>query len=222
MRRIALLVALAAALLALTPTGPASAHTASTYYPKHWPSNINIEYGLNAGFPGGTWPDRAYDSKQGWNNAAGTNEPEILWTLADGVLYGDPVKPCSLLSANNTAIVFYTDLDPIGTGLVGLTARCAPSTTILKASLTIDATGRTWYAGTGSAPAGSYDLWSAFAHEWGHVTGWSPHLTTGEASTCPSPTETVVRHVMCPSIATGTTVMRTLKTHDVHTFQGAY
>jgi hypothetical protein len=213
-------VLVAAAGLLTAPAAPATAHTASTYYTAKWPTNTNVEYGLNAGFPGGTFRDAIFDGKQDWNDVAGTNEPEIFWSLADDILYGNYQNPCSLLSGNNTNIVFWSDLDVYSTSYLGLTLRCLSGSTITKTSLTIDSD-RTWYTGTGS-PGSLPDLWSVAAHEFGHVTGWGPHLPTGESTTCPSPAETSIRHTMCATVVAGTTIMRVLAPHDWHTFQAAY
>jgi hypothetical protein len=78
-------------------------------------------------------------------------------------------------------------------------------------------TSKPWYTGVGDAPATKYDLWSVSTHEFGHVTGFgmneAPDHFTG--TICPEQT-------MCGAASFGSENQRTLDTHDIHTFQGAY
>lgn len=63
---------------------------------------------------------------------------------------------------------------------------------------------------------------STAAHEWGHWTGWfgpdGAHYAE-DGDECPSNSS---RHTMCPRLPDGTTYMRSLESHDIHTFNDAY
>lgn len=214
------LLTVAAVAIAVAPTA-AEAHTASTYYPARWPAGTHVTFGYDVSYPTGAYRDRVYDGKTSWNNVAGASEPKIDWALQDGKAYGSFSSPCSMTVPVNGVAVFWGDLDTWGTAATGLVKRCTSGTTITKASLTLDSTGPPWYTGTGDSLPGTVDLQSVTVHEWGHVLGFSGHWTAGEATTCPSPAETVIRHVMCPSLVSGSEI-RTLKAHDRDTFLAAY
>lgn len=222
MRRPGFLIAALVVLAAFLPA-PASAHPASWHFNQsRWPTSASINYGLNAGFPSGEARDRVYDAKNKWNAVAGTAEPGIWWTMADDVNYGVFNNACSLNVANNSAVVFFSDLNGYGSTVVGYTFWCKNGSNVrLKSSVVADSTRSDWYTGNGDAPAGKVDMYSVLVHEWGHSNGFANHLAEGEPNVCPA-WENVVRNAMCPSIFPGYEVQRTLKTHDIHTFQAAY
>jgi hypothetical protein len=95
--------------------------------------------------------------------------------------------------------------------VLGQTQRCTSGSTITRARVFLD-TLDGWYLGSGS-PGGLYDGRSALTHELGHVGGFSGHFADACSGTI---------NTMCPTVAAGTTHMRTLESHDEHTFDGAY
>lgn len=87
-----------------------------------------------------------------------------------------------------------------------------------------------WYMGTGNTPSDQDELWGTAAHEFGHATGRTiggdgqGHFPAGSAL-CPTPNDpnfATDYHTMCPFIWTGTSVSRSLETHDKDTFKDAY
>ncbi len=196
---------------------PAGAHTASTYFTDgHWPRNQSIAYGVNSGFPTGTWRTLAWNGKEQWNSATNTGEPTIYWTLADDVSYGSATSPCGV-PGYNTGAIFWNDLDYLGPSVLGATRLCG-FTPIFNFTIEFDRTRTDWYVGTGDAPGGSYDFWSVASHEFGHALGFWKHLDEADAA-CPNDS---TRSTMCPSVYDGTERQRTLATHDIHTFDAAY
>lgn len=200
----------------LTPPPPAAqAHTSSTFYSTYWPGFALVSYGMHIGFPTGAFRSVHVNGKDQWNNAVAGREPEFYWSLPDDVNYGSAAAPCNL--ATNTGALFWNDLSYIGANTLGFTRRCWGDGTI--ATFTIEfAKNRPWYVGTGDAPSNKYDWWGAVAHEFGHATGWSGHFGSTK-SICASNSGP---NTMCPTHFLGTEWMRTLATHDVHTFDGAY
>lgn len=104
-----------------------------------------------------------------------------------------------------------------------------------------------WYTGTNASfpnntavydppNEGSSDLWSVAAHEFGHATGRpgpddflttappdgdiTGHFRETVATYCAN--KASVHHTMCSALISGTTFDRTLNTHDIDVFAGAY
>lgn len=207
--------------------GVASGHTGTVYYGPLWPSGKDVRYGYESGFPFGAYRSRVANGDDQWSSIGGAAEPDFLATLPDGN-YGQPQTPCARTSY--TGAIYWRDLDYISSGVLGVTRICYFQSTIFSFSIEFD-NDRTWYNGTGDAPDGflfgigaEMDFWSVATHEWGHVTGFieGPNLDghfPESSSLCP---EDNGRHTMCPAIEIGTEMMRTLNTHDAHTFTNAY
>lgn len=89
---------------------------------------------------------------------------------------------------------------------------------IRTAQMRFDSTENWHYAKDVAPQDDESDMRSVAAHEWGHWTGWfgpvGAHFSN-EGDYCGG-------HTMCPIIPDGTTFMRSLETHDIHTFNAAY
>jgi hypothetical protein len=215
-------IALAAVLVAVGSmvalASPAGAHTVGNHFTRgRWPANATIQYGLNTGFPSGAWRSRVYDGKEQWNNATNSGEPTVLWSLADGVNHGTAGNPCGI-SGVNTGAGFWNNLDYLGSGVLGATRLCTTEVTIYNFTIEFDSTRSNWYNGTGDNPGGNADFWSTATHEFGHALGFWEHIAEGDGA-CPDDSS---RATMCPSIYNGTERQRTVATHDIHTYDGAY
>jgi hypothetical protein len=214
-------------VLALTPSS-AQAHAVTAYFTDgRWPTNASISYGINVGFPAGAWRSRMYDGKQQWNNATSTGEPSVFWTLPNDVSYGSAQSPCGISGINKGAI-FWNDLDYLGVSVLAATRLCSSGSgggdvsagpgTIYNFTIEVDSSRTNWYTGTGDNPDKSDDLWSVASHEFGHVLGFWEHFS----STDPICVNDSSQNTMCPTHFPGTERMRTLGSHDIHTFDAAY
>lgn len=202
-------------------SAPASAHSSGQYYTgSRWPSNGTVQFALNAGWPGGETTSRVLDARNQWGYWDQGAEPNLTWTLPDGVNYGSWSNPCTLTSGNNTAIVFWADLESQGSTVVGYTRACSSNGTRTRATVAFDQ-GNSWYWGNGDAPAWATDLWSVASHEWGHLMGFQQHLPEFTIGICPTGGDWA-RHTMCPQVFSGQEMMRDLGEHDGHTHQAAY
>lgn len=79
-----------------------------------------------------------------------------------------------------------------------------------------------WHYGEKAPPARLYDFQGAVTHELGHATGWGPHYNDRNAAAgiC---NVTVVAETMCNANYAGNFFfVRTLGSHDMHTFSNAY
>ncbi|SCL30540.1 hypothetical protein GA0070624_4096 [Micromonospora rhizosphaerae] len=216
--RIFLATLLAAAGFVVVTPSAGQAHTVSTYFTRgRWPSNASIAYGLNTGFPTGAWRSRVWDGKEQWNNATNSGEPTVFWTLADDVNHGTAGNPCGI-SGVNTGAGFWNNLDYLSTSTLGATRLCTGSGTIYNFTIEFDSTRSNWYNGTGDNPGGNADFWSTATHEFGHALGFWEHIAESD-SACPDDS---TRSTMCPTIYNGTERQRTVATHDIHTYDGAY
>jgi hypothetical protein len=206
----AMLALCAVLLAAVFWAAPAQAHEAQAFYPYRWASGSNLSYGFQTGFPLGEPRLRALDARGQWNARGGEPEPDFYNTLGDqnfGSFFG-----CGQQNA-----IYWMDLDFHGASTVGLTRTCRIGTRLNDFRIAMD-NDRVWYTGTGDAPSSQLDMWSVFTHEFGHATGFSSHFGEGD-SACGNDSN---RQTMCPSIYLGTERQRTLATHDIHTFEGAY
>jgi hypothetical protein len=212
---IATAVILAASIVLLPAR--ADAHTASTYYVDEWDSNVTVCWGINTGFPTGNPRTRAREADDRWNNAAGSPAPEFFNCLLDDINHGNPQNACNI-SGINTGAIYWNDLDYIDPGLLGATRKCA-SSALWNFTIEFD-NDQSWYFGTGDAPASQWDFLSIAVHEFGHAFGFWGHFPESD-SICP---ETTARETMCPGnpAVRGTEHLRSLGTHDIHTFDAAY
>lgn len=147
----------------------------------------------------------------------GTNEPEFVY---DGTTTGTGNfwDPCSS-NVNNSMFSMRSDLP---TGYLGLTNACNDSTLGHTTKFHVGfGPNVNWYADTGTPSSNQWDFRSVATHEMGHVTGFYGHFSS-TSSTCTGDSEPA--NTMCPgqSYFVGTTFLRSLETHDEHTFLGAY
>jgi len=87
----------------------------------------------------------------------------------------------------------------------------------------------TWNVGTDVPSASEMDAWHIASHEFGHATGWTPHLATSLDCDQVAPIDFQSWQTMCQTanvLGVGTeygkTLRRSTETHDQHTFNGAY
>ncbi len=216
--------AVAAAVSAVASTAlTASAHTSSVFYTGGgtggggtWPLYKDVRFLVRSGFPSHT-PSYASIINKGfnqWSNETSGSGPDF-YNDGGTTLTGNADNPC--LSPYNG--VYWRNLDYLGTGVLGFTPHCESSVsnddTVNGFSMSIDT--RTWYVDTGTPTSTQYDLYSVVTHEAGHATGWSGHFSSTE-TIC----DTDLPATMCPYYRVGNIRWRTLSTHDVHTFVGAY
>jgi hypothetical protein len=201
-------------VLALAPS--ASAHTSSTYYTGAggvWPDFHLVGFLVRNGFPSG-YATQINNGYSQWNNAENTGRAVDFSNSGATSVTGNADSPCSATYNG----IYWRNLDYLGTGVLGFTPHCENSSGVVtRFSMSLDSNAP-WYVGTGDAPSGRVDLWSVTTHEFGHATGWVGHFSEGDA-VCPDDS---TRATMCPGIYPGTERQRTVSTHDVHTFVGAY
>jgi hypothetical protein len=81
-----------------------------------------------------------------------------------------------------------------------------------------------------SVPDTKFDLWSILTHEFGHAAGRYAGNAGGDTNghyletsdVCPPPGGAVARETMCPHTWPGTYGARTLESHEIAAFKGAY
>lgn len=228
-----LILAVIALLVAAVATTVAGAHTSSTHYPAHWIGLTSVPYRFESAVPTGAFRDRLKDGAAQWTAQGGTAEPNFYWPG------GDDFPDTSLTGHCNTGfyganVLQYQDLDNYGSGVLGVTLTCYRTDTgeILSFQMGFD-NDRDWYTGTGDAndgflnqciPSCQSDLWSVASHEFGHATGFMGPSSTGGhfSSTDAVCADNDSQATMCPSYKPGTERQRSLSTHDIHTFTGAY
>lgn len=206
------------AVLMMTGATSAAAHDVATKVPQRWVEDANLSWAFTSGFPDTTsYRNRVRDGLQPWASAATPltwqENPEFSATY-------DPYLGCPSSKGRN-GIFWRSDVDNYASVDDALAAvfKCSkPSGEIWSASMVFDSTAdgtHGWYAGTGTPGPGQYDLWQVATHEWGHVMGLN-HFAAG-SSECSSP-----KHTMCPSSGLQETALRSLESHDIHTFESAY
>jgi hypothetical protein len=206
--------------MAISPAAPASAHTSSTYYYTSsplgkWPGSHLEPYYVRNGFPSSAYVSRISESDDVWNAASGSSlvEPDFSYSGTTG-LTGNFDSPCSISWSG----VYYRSLAYLGSGTRAATKACKNTSGITQNfQLSVSITSETpWYTGTGIPSSTQWDLKSLVTHEFGHATAFWGHFT----DVCPVSDS---RQTMCVGFdARGTTYLRTLGTHDIHTFTGAY
>jgi hypothetical protein len=174
----------------------------------HWVGDLQVDWAFTPSVPYGNWRSRVYDGVSQWNSLGQTLN---LTKTPDYTFDFDPYAICAYSYQDNG--IHRRHLPP---PVAGRTVFCAPNQVMYHAQVIFDES-LNWYTGTGDAPGDSYDLWSVATHELGHLTGWGPHIT--EAQYCPNNS---TQQTMCEIYYQGTERMRTLATHDKHTFDAAY
>ncbi len=201
----------------------ASAHTSASFYSGGgtggggpWPLYKDVYFLVRSGFPSAT-PSYASIINKGfnqWSNETTGSGPDF-YNGGYTTLTGNADDPC----ASSYNGVYWRNLDYISTSALGYTPHCESSVslddTVIGFSMSIDT--RAWYVGTGTPASTQYDLYSIVTHEAGHATGWNGHFDNSEAICATSLPAT-----MCAYYQLGNIRWRTLSTHDVHTFVGAY
>lgn len=195
----------------------AQAHSPSTFYTGaggRWPSYSNVYFLVRSGFPSSSYTTAINNGFNQWNEAEPAAIGPDFFNNGSTTVTGNADAPCSATYNG----IYWRDLDYLGPGVLGYTPHCENlSGTVTRFSMSIDAD-RAWYAGTGTPSSSQYDLFSVVSHEGGHATGWAGHFSTTE-SICD---DNASQATMCPTVSPGTVRLRTLSTHDIHTFASAY
>lgn len=208
------------------------AHAASTHYTLTYPLNAVVHWEIDNNVPSGTgFRDQVKFGIGRWDDGAGGQAPNFIY---DGETTGtNDWNPCT---GETSRIYVYEDLGWfLGAGheqVLGATQRCTagpPTGTqyYSKFQITFETTaewgtGTGWYTGDGTPGNRQWDLRSIAAHEAGHAAGFGGHFESGEL--CPNPAQAGVTETMCggdPDLV-GTTMLRSLETHDLHTYANAY
>jgi hypothetical protein len=173
-----------------------SAGVVNAYSEKKW-NTYSPQHKYDTTWPGGSWSLRVIDARTAWNGVGPTT---FNW---------------SYNSSANSNFAYLT----LCCGRLGETGYWWSGipyfSDITAAFPRINNTGYTWYTGTGTPPAGQFDLWSVVTHELGHGSGLYDHSTSGSCSGTAGPT-------MCPSIASSSTHWRTLETEDQDRLNSIY
>jgi Matrixin len=198
----------ALAILLLIPTA-ASGHAASQFYDFLWVSDLSVRWKFVSDFPSGNFRERVKDGAQKWNDL---DEPMSFKKIDD---LWDPYPPadCSPNEQYQKDGVHWGDITD---GALAKTFRCRTSSELWTFNIKFDSD-RPWYTGTGDPPGDKFDMWGVAVHEFGHATGWKGHFEDSSQYCTDVP-----YHTMCPSLPSGAQWMRSLESHDTHTFGGAY
>jgi len=200
----------AAVVLNMVALPGSLAHLPSQFYDGRW-EKTTVNYHFSLGFPSDpALRDRVHDGAKQWNALA----PDLRFDRQPDDVAADAFFDCP--SDANT--IRFPSLDGRGETL-GEIWLCPPpgGNKINRFKLRLDSD-EDWYKGTGDPPSTELDAWSVTAHEFGHATGWIGHF--GENSDqCPGGSQS---HTMCRFYDYGLRWMRSLETHDRHTFVDAY
>lgn len=207
------IVALAVFLIA--STSAAGAHTSSTYYfgSREWFPSRNVNYYFHTSLPNTSdWRNSIRAGDGVWDALGGTTEPDFFSQTVSSSGYS-----CAGGAGSGRSAVHYGAIDG-ATGILGVTTWCIPSGEYyLDAFRILYDSAEVWYSGSGDAPPDQRDVRSVSAHEFGHATGFYGHFTASDLCGDVGTDQT-----MCGYYTPGTERFRTLETHDVHTFEGAY
>ncbi|MGH3716113.1 MAG: hypothetical protein ACRDT4_22020 [Micromonosporaceae bacterium] len=210
---------------------PAAAHSVSLYIPWKWSTagENTIDWYFKSDFPGGSHRDRVLNGASQWNQRGGAAEPNFI-NAGQRTNPGNADNPCG----NSLNGAFWRNLDLYGPSVLGVAIVCVDGFgNITRFTINFDSD-QNWYTGTGDADDGflnlcpfgtcEKDLWSVASHEWGHIAGFlrgpndDGHYDSGD----PVCENNSSQHTMCPVYSPGTERMRSLETHDIHTFEAAY
>ena len=212
---LATVVMLPSHLSAHTPSGANYAHAWQERTINYYLSNVSGHPNYWSSIPG--LADRIVESMVTWNNAPANfhyNNAGVFDNL-------DPTCGSQAVGVNG---IFWGPID--GTGpILGWTVDCSyESGRLHSTNITIDGQ-ENWYTGTGTPAANAFDLRSVATHEFGHGNGMflaasgANHWNGVSASLCPGNAND---QTMCANHAAGTTFLRTLASHDSHTFTNRY
>lgn len=224
-----LLVTAAVAFSVMMVGTTAQAHTANVYFLARWQTGQSVPYLFAPDFPTGAFQSRVLDGVAQWRNRAGSAEPKF-WNAgtATTLIAYTTCNP----SFNTPNHLHWMDLDFHSGATVGLTSICynGADGRIYSFQMAFDSD-RDWYTGTGDAndglfqmciPSCQIDFWSIATHEMGHAHGFTGAVGghfDGSDGICPN---SDARQTMCAGYTGGTERIRTIETHDIHTFQAAY
>lgn len=169
--------------------------------------------------------DRNHEAATAWNNVTGA---EFTWLFRGNRADLDDTNPCNNGTEENS--YDWTNIDgpydpSTGAGSVaGEMTYCyfvypATGQQYFKNILVRYDQQENWYTGTGSPGSNQTDFLSVATDETGHASGWLGHFLQFSTQ-CPPTTNPI--HVMCPTLTVGYAQMRTLMSHDIHTFAAAY
>ena len=208
--RLRLSLIVVGALTGLLAAGPAWAHSATVHYTATWSTTDRVAVKIyNDSTVTGAFLSRVLQGAKAWDNVKTT-------------LNYDYVAPKNLsrkvcdTATRGKNLVYRASIDgPRGTA--GITETCFTGKQILRFTMKFDSQ-ESWHTSiTTPVPSGKIDVASVAAHEFGHASGWRSHLA--EASVCVNDS---TQNTMCPTTWAGTSQLRTLHTHDVHTLDAAY
>jgi hypothetical protein len=215
--RVVLAVVTMVAATWLSPT-TAESHNANTYVSSRWkPCQVSCEipYYINVQDSYMAWTSamraRVASAAAAWSKAS--PEPAYRY-VADATFEPDS---CNGPHAN---FLYWGRRDGRG-NVLATTMSCvfgADHSRRLSFNIEIDSADySTAYFGTRTPPSTRWDFWSVMTHELGHAMGFG-HLP-GRESICRNYSG---QNTMCPTYYPGTTRVRSLASHDLHTFDGAY
>lgn len=208
MRRVGALTAAVAGLALVVPAPNAHAHEADRYT-AGWKHDGVATYAFARGFPEGELSERVREAAKAWN-AIGTRVQ-----LVDVAEPAD-TDPTTCPAVPQPNVVHWRDVD--GRGGYRAYTRMCPYAGRFTFQLVLDRDER-WYTGSGEPDDDELDVLSVLTHEFGHAAGFSGPFASGhfdpDSDVCASGPG---QHTMCPKIAPGTTHMRSLEAHDIHTF----
>lgn len=193
----------------LASASVAYGHSASSIFPLKWTADETYYVGNSGGIGQSNLWSASEAALAQWNGTAASRE--IYWGAYQST---GPFSGCSV--PTNDVYVYGGIHDGVGNDL-GVTVRCGGSS-ITRASILFDAV-ESWYSGSGTPGGAQFDLRSVAAHEWGHAFGFAGHWQDHDALIdCTSS----ARETMCSSLPKGTSYMRSLQTHDMHSLVSAY
>jgi len=221
------LAALAALSLPLTLSSPATAHDAAVFYPDRWPTNRTVHYSIHEDVPlSGGFRNSLASGLARWSDLAGGNGPEFIRDAVSGGINNfyacDNAYGGRLFVAENLA----SYLGYPSESVLGFTQPCIIDGVWTKFQITFEktaeASGASGWNTDDTAPGpNQWDLQSIATHEAGHATGFVGHFSA--AAYCPSPADATTQ-TMCAGDPSqkGTSMVRSLEDHDLHTLDNAY